>query len=64
MLIIIGIDVLAMALDFMCVELFHYQVVVGFAKNVIIFSADMNSLVNIDNRKKDVLTLCEGPTDV
>ena len=33
-----------------------------FAQNVIIFGADMSSSVHIDNRKKDILILGEGPT--
>ena len=31
-------------------------------KNIIIFGADMNSSVHIDNKNKDILTLGEGPT--
>ena len=31
-------------------------------KNVIIFGADMNSSVHIDNKGKDILILGEGPT--
>ena len=31
-------------------------------KNVIIFGADMNSSVHIDNKNKDILILGEGPT--
>ena len=34
----------------------------GFDKNIIIFGADMNSSVHIDNKKKDILILGEGPT--
>ena len=30
-------------------------------KNVIIFGADMSSSVHIDNRKKDISILGEGP---
>ena len=33
----------------------------GFGKNVILFGADMNSFVHIDDKKKDVLILVEGP---
>ena len=32
------------------------------SKNVIIFGVDMNSSVNIDNKKKDIFILGEGPT--
>ena len=34
----------------------------SFGKNVIIFGADMSSSVHIDNKNKDILILCEGPT--
>ena len=35
----------------------------SFGKNVIIFGTDMSSLAHIDNRKKDILVLGNGPTD-
>ena len=34
----------------------------SFGKNVIIFWADVNSSVHIDNKNKDILILGEGPT--
>ena len=34
----------------------------GFGQNVIIFGVDMSSSVHIDNKKKDILILGEGPT--
>ena len=34
----------------------------GFGKNVILFGVDMNSSVHVDNKKKDILILGEGPT--
>ena len=34
----------------------------GFGQNVIIFGVDMSSSVPIDNKKKDLLILGEGPT--
>ena len=34
----------------------------SMGKNVIIFGADMSSSVHIDNRKKDISILGEGPT--
>ena len=34
----------------------------GFDKNVIIFGVDMSSSVHVDNKKKDILILGEGPT--
>ena len=34
-----------------------------FGKNVIIFRAEMNSLVHIDNKKKDILIFGKGPTN-
>ena len=32
-------------------------------ENVIIFGADMGSSVHIDNKKKDIIILCEGLTE-
>ena len=34
-----------------------------FGKIVIIFGADMSSLMHIDNNKKDILILDKGPND-
>ena len=34
----------------------------GFGQNVLIFEADMSSSAHIDNKKKDILVLGEGPT--
>ena len=34
----------------------------SYGKNVIIFGADMSSSVHLDNKRKDILTLGEGPT--
>ena len=34
----------------------------GFGQNVIIFGVDMSSSVHVDNRKKDILILRNGPT--
>ena len=34
----------------------------SMGKNVIIFGADINSSVHIDNKGKDILILGEGPT--
>ena len=34
----------------------------GFGQNVLIFRADMSSSTKIDNRKKDILILGNGPT--
>ena len=34
----------------------------AFGQNVVIFVVDMNSSVHIDNRKKDILILGDGPT--
>ena len=36
----------------------------GFGKNVIIFEVDNSSSVHTDKRKKDILILGKGPTDV
>ena len=35
----------------------------GFGKHVVIFGADMNSSVHVDNKKKDTLILAKGPAD-
>ena len=35
----------------------------GLGKNVIIFDADMSSLMHIDNKKKGILILDKGPTN-
>ena len=34
----------------------------GFGRNCVIFGVDMSSSVHIDNKKKDILILGEGPT--
>ena len=34
----------------------------GWRKNVVIFGADMGSFVCVDNKYKDILVLCDGPT--
>ena len=34
----------------------------GFGRNCIIFGVDMSSSVHVDNKKKDILFLGEGPT--
>ena len=36
----------------------------SFPQNVIIFGADMSSSVHVDNKKKDILILGEGPTQL
>ena len=36
----------------------------GFGKNVLIFGADMSTSIHIDNKKKDILVLGRGPTQV
>ena len=34
----------------------------GFGRNCIIFGVDMSSSVHVDNKKKNILILGEGPT--
>ena len=34
----------------------------GFSRNCIIFGVDMSTSVHVDNNKKDILILGEGPT--
>ena len=36
----------------------------GFGENVIIFGVHMSSSVHVDNKKKDILILGEGPTQL
>ena len=36
----------------------------GFGRNCIIFGVDMSSSVHVDYKKKDILVLGEGPTQV
>ena len=35
----------------------------SMGRNVIIFGADMSSSINVDNKNKNILILCEGPTE-
>ena len=48
-----------MALDLIEEEAFRFRG--GFSQNVLIFGADMNSSIHIDNKKKDILVLGSGP---
>ena len=34
----------------------------GIGQNLIIFGVDMSSSIHVDNKKKDILILGEGPT--
>ena len=34
----------------------------GFGNNAIIFGADMSSCIHVDDKKRDILILCQGPT--
>ena len=34
----------------------------GFGRNTIILGVDLSSLLHVDNKKKDILILGEGPT--
>ena len=34
-----------------------------FGKNVILYGVDNNPSLHADNRKKDILILCKGPTE-
>ena len=40
----------------------YYDQDCSWSKNVVIFGTDMNSSMHIDNKKKDILVLGEGPT--
>ena len=61
MLILINTNILKMALHLIQKETFSCPTG-GFDKNVIIFGADVSSSVHVDNKKKDILILGEGPT--
>ena len=50
-----------MVLDLILVHCFHFQPLIG-GKNVAIFGVDDSSSVYINNKKKDILFLEEGPT--
>ena len=39
-----------------------FSVADGFGRNIIIFGVDMSSSMHVDNKKKDILFLGEGPT--
>ena len=56
MLILINTCILDMVLDLMWIG------TGGFGKNVIIFEVDVSSSVHVDDKKKDILILGEGPT--
>ena len=66
MLILTSIDILVMELDLMEEDFFFFFVHPDgeTGKNVIIFGADMSSSVHVDNKKKDILILGKGPTQV
>ena len=49
-----------MVLDLIKKESFHQAI--GFGGNCIIFEVDMSSSVHVDNKKKNILILGEGPT--
>ena len=50
MLILINVNVLDISFDLMQVDVF-LSVGSGFGKNVIVFNADMSSLLHIDDKK-------------
>ena len=60
MLILINTNILDIVLDLIEKELF--PVGNGFGRNCIVFIVDMSSSVHIDNSKKYILILDEGPT--
>ena len=60
MLILINTNILDIVLDLIEKKLF--PVGNGFGRNCIVFIVDMSSSVHIDNSKKYILILGEGPT--
>ena len=48
-------------LDLICVQNFHYPMVTW--EKILFIGADMSSSVHIDSKRKDILSLCEGPTE-
>ena len=76
MLILISINILAMVLDLMQVEVFHYQMVVGLVKMwylvltrvhwfILIIRKNISWFLSlhIENLEKDILILGNSPTD-
>ena len=61
MQILINMDILVMELELIEKDFFSHPSG-GIGRDVIIFGVDMNSSTKIDNRKKDILILGEGPT--
>ena len=51
---------MVIVLDFMHVHNFHWRG--NWGKNTVIFGADNSSSMHADNRKNDILILCEVPT--
>ena len=60
-MISISTNILDMVLDLIHVELFIFPSG-KLAQNVIIFGVDMSSSLHVDNKKKDILIIGEGPT--
>ena len=50
MLTLKNTNILVMVFDLIQDQVFHFQVG-GFGQNVLIFGADMNSCIHIDNKK-------------
>ena len=57
-----NITILDIILDWMHTDVFLLSDVSGFGKNLIIFSADMSSSVNLDKKQQDISILGKDPT--
>ena len=57
-MILMNIDIVVMVMDLIWVHSFHDQMVAGVKKLIFLMSLS----VHVDNRKKDILVLGEGPT--
>ena len=57
----INIHIQDMVFDLILANFFHFQILI-WGKNAIILRVDNSSLVNIDNKEKDISVLSKGPT--
>ena len=62
MLILVSINILAIVLDLMWIELFSLYVDKGFDTNVTIFDADISLSVHLNHNKEGIFILCKGLT--
>ena len=58
--ILMNLDIVVTVLDLMTILNFCVQAVIGIKR---FFGTDMSSSVHVNNKKKDILVLGEGPTE-